>query len=79
VNLEPLLRLTQIIGRKATPTKPALPAIIPVGRTSWWAGVKSGKYPQPVRLGGRMVAWRASDIAAIAGQPDADTTTTGDA
>lgn len=65
MNPEPLLRLTDIIGRKATATQPGIPAIIPVGRTAWWAGVKSGKFPQPIRLGGHMVAWRSSDIAQL--------------
>jgi len=35
--------------------------VIPVSRSTWLAGVKSGTFPQPVRLG-RRVAWRASDI-----------------
>lgn len=63
---DPLLRLSQIIGRKATATKPAIPAIIPIGRTQWWANVKSGRYPQPVRLGRGCVAWRLSDIMTLA-------------
>jgi prophage regulatory protein len=39
--------------------------IIPVSRSSWWAGVRNKSYPQPVRLGKRMTAWRASDIARL--------------
>ncbi len=38
---------------------------IPVSRSSWWAGVKSGKYPQSVKLGERTTAWRAEDIHAL--------------
>ncbi|WP_036247138.1 AlpA family transcriptional regulator [Methylobacter sp. BBA5.1] len=52
------LRLHNIIGNKKTNT----PAIIPVSRTSWLEGVKSGKYPKPVKLGERSVAWRVDDI-----------------
>jgi predicted DNA-binding transcriptional regulator AlpA len=51
-----LLRLPQVLA----PEGP-----IPVGRTRWWAGVRSGEYPAPVRLGAKLVAWRASDIAAL--------------
>lgn len=51
-----LLRLASIIGPHG---------LIPVSRSTWWAGVKSGRYPRPVRLGARAVAWRASDIAAL--------------
>lgn len=39
--------------------------IIPVGRTTWWAGVKSGRFPKPVKLGTRITAWRAEDIRAL--------------
>ena len=57
------LRLAQIIGNtKATP--PIVP-IYPVSRSSWWAGVKSGIYPQPVKLGPRTTAWRVEDIRAL--------------
>jgi len=44
---------------------PAVLNIIPVGRSTWWAGIKSGRYPAPVKLGPRMTAWRAEDIAAL--------------
>lgn len=54
------LRLPNIIGDKKA--KPPIPALIPVSRTSWLAGVKSGKYPKPVKLGVRTTAWRVEDI-----------------
>jgi prophage regulatory protein len=52
------LKLSQIIGNKKNHT----PAILPVGRTTFLNGVKSGKYPKPVKLGERSVAWRVADI-----------------
>jgi predicted DNA-binding transcriptional regulator AlpA len=36
--------------------------VIPVGKTCWWAGVKSGRYPKSVKLSERCTAWRAEDI-----------------
>ena len=58
-----LLRLRQILGdRNANP--PVAP-IIPVSRSAWWAGVKSGTYPKPVKLSPRVTVWRASDVFAI--------------
>jgi prophage regulatory protein len=36
--------------------------VFPVGESSWWRGIADGKYPAPVRIGARSVAWRASDI-----------------
>lgn len=58
-----LLRIKQIIGDpKATPP---IPPIIPVGRSTWWAGVKSGRFPKPVKLGRGITVWRESDIQAL--------------
>ena len=54
------LRLPQIVGDSKA--QPPVPALIPVSRSTWWAGVKSGRYPQPVKLGPRITAWRVEDI-----------------
>lgn len=51
-----LLRLRQIIGPHG---------LIPVSRSTWWAGVKSGRFPKPVKLGPRTTAWRVEDIRAL--------------
>jgi hypothetical protein len=55
------LRLTQIVGDK----KAGIPAIIPVSKSTWWAGVKSGRYPKSVKLSRRCTAWRVDDIRAL--------------
>jgi prophage regulatory protein len=39
--------------------------IIPISKSSWWAGIRSGRYPQPVKLGPKTTAWRAEDIFAL--------------
>jgi prophage regulatory protein len=44
------VRLTQILK------------VIPIGKSSWWAGVKSGRYPKPVKLSANCTAWRVEDI-----------------
>ena len=36
--------------------------LIPVCKSTWWAGVKSGRYPQSVKISTRCTAWRTSDI-----------------
>lgn len=41
---------------------PTILANIPVCKSTWWAGVKSGRYPQPVKLGPRTTAWHVEDI-----------------
>jgi hypothetical protein len=55
------VRLSQILG---DPEK-GIPPIIPVKKSCWWQGVKSGRFPQPVKLGPRVTAWRVEDIRAL--------------
>ncbi len=52
------LRLWQIVGCKRRKVAP----IIPISRTNWFNGCKSGKYPAPIKLGERTTVWRAEDI-----------------
>jgi len=35
---------------------------IPVSRSTWWAGIKDGRFPKPVKLGARITVWRVADI-----------------
>lgn len=53
---EGYVRLKQIIG----PNRP-----IPVSKSTWWAGVASGRFPKSVKLGPRITAWRVEDIRAL--------------
>lgn len=39
--------------------------LIPVCKASFWNGVKSGRYPKPVKIGPRTTAWRVEDIRAL--------------
>tara|TARA_R110002095_G_scaffold32814_3_gene31373 strand:+ start:395 stop:607 length:213 start_codon:yes stop_codon:yes gene_type:complete len=41
---------------------PEVLTFIPIGKSTWWAGVKSGRFPSPVKLGPRVTAWRREDI-----------------
>ncbi len=54
------LRIGQIVGNPKA--KPPISPIIPVGRSTWWAGVKSGIYPQPIKLSPKVTVWRVEDI-----------------
>jgi len=60
-SLDGLLRISQICGDR----KRGIPAIVPVSRSTWWAGVASGRFPQPVRLGSKLTFWKAADIRAL--------------
>ena len=55
------LRLREIIGDRNR----GIPALIPVARSTWWAWVARGTAPQPVKLGPRTTAWKATDIMAF--------------
>lgn len=57
------LRHPQIIGDPNE--RPPIPAIILVGKSSWWQGVKDGRFPKPVKLGPNTTAWRVEDIRAL--------------
>jgi len=62
ISLKGFLRLRHILGDpQAHP--PILP-LIPVSKSTWWAGVKTGRFPKPVKIGGA-TAWKASDIAEL--------------
>ena len=54
------LRLPQIIGNPKA--EPPIPALIPVCKSTWWSGVKSGRFPKPIKLGPRITAWRVEAI-----------------
>jgi prophage regulatory protein len=56
------IRLQQIIGDKNA--TPPIEPIVPVSKSTWWAGVKASRYPQPVRLGERCTAWNVDEILA---------------
>jgi prophage regulatory protein len=57
------LRLPHIIGDPKA--RPPIPPLYPVSKSTWWAGVKSGRFPKPVKLGPRITAWRVEDIRAL--------------
>lgn len=41
---------------------PTILRVYPVSRSTWWDGVREGRYPQPVKLGDRCTAWKTEDI-----------------
>lgn len=60
------LRLRQIIGDPDT--NPPTPALIPIGKSTWWEGVRSGRFPAAVRLGPKTTVWTISSIRAFLDQ-----------
>ena len=41
---------------------PEVLQLYPVSRSTWYQGIKLGKYPPPIKIGPRSSAWRLSDI-----------------
>jgi prophage regulatory protein len=41
---------------------PQVLSVIPLGKTVWWEGVRSGRFPKSVKLSPRCTAWRVEDI-----------------
>ena len=50
------LRLSSIIA----PQGP-----IPVSKSTWWAGTKTGRDPNPIKISARATAWRVEDIRTL--------------
>ena len=44
---------------------PQVLTLVPISKSAWWDGCKTGRFPKPVKLGPRTTAWRAEDIAAL--------------
>ena len=45
-----LMRLEQVLS------------LIPVSKSTWWAGCAEGKFPKPIKLSSRITVWRSTDI-----------------
>ncbi len=41
---------------------PQVLEIIPVSKSTWWSGIRDGRFPKPVKLSVRTSAWLQSDI-----------------
>lgn len=61
---EGYVRIWDILGRKAANGRPAILGMIPVSRATWYAGVKSGCFPKPIKHGG-IAMWRVEEIQAL--------------
>ena len=44
---------------------PQIMELVPISKSAWWEGCRTGRYPKPVKLGPRTTVWRAEDIAAF--------------
>jgi predicted DNA-binding transcriptional regulator AlpA len=49
------VRLCQIVGDPKA--NPPIPALLAVGKSSFWAGIKTGRYPKGIKIGPRTTVW----------------------
>jgi prophage regulatory protein len=58
---ESFLRLSQVLGNPKLGNE----GRVPVSKSHWYAGIKAGVYPPPIKLSPRVAVWRLSDIEAL--------------
>lgn len=56
------LRVAEIANNRRTGAR----GVISVSAATWWAWVKAGKAPQPIRLSAGVTVWRSADVLAFA-------------
>ena len=57
------LRLKQIIGDPKA--EPPIQPILPISKSSWWDGVKSGRFPKAVKIGANTTVWREDEVRSL--------------
>ena len=60
VNPQCLYRVKQIIGDLKN--DPPLAPIVPVSKSTWWRGVREGRFPKPQKLSAKVTVWKGSDL-----------------
>ncbi|MDD2743002.1 MAG: AlpA family phage regulatory protein [Rhodocyclaceae bacterium] len=56
---------TQRLPEEGYVRLPQVLAVYPVSRSTWLAGVRSGRFPRGVHLTPRTTAWKVEDIRAL--------------
>lgn len=56
------LRVSDITRNRRT----GEPGVLPVTASTWWAWVKAGKAPAPIKLSPGCTVWREADVLAFA-------------
>jgi prophage regulatory protein len=59
------MELIQKTSQQLIRLSDVLSIYIPISRSHWYRGIKSGKFPRPIRIGPRSCFYRISDIEAL--------------
>ena len=55
-------RRNKMAGKRGTTPRPAIRGLIPMSASTWWLGLKDGRFPQPDVRGPKVLYWRARTI-----------------
>lgn len=56
-----LYKIEEIVGDK----KKGITGLIPMSKQGWYKGMAAGRYPRPIKISQRGVAWPAEEIEAL--------------
>ena len=44
---------------------PVVLRVMGISKTSWWEGIKKGKFPKPAKFAARTAGWHVDDLRAL--------------
>jgi prophage regulatory protein len=62
---EGFVRVSQLLGKRG------VPAILPISRTELYRQLRSGRFPQPLKIGKRSIAWPAAQVRSMIAELEA--------
>ena len=55
-------RFTVPLDHEGYVSLPQVLHVLGIGKTTFWEGIKTGRFPIPIKLGPRTAVWRVDDI-----------------
>ena len=55
-------RITTPMPQEGFVRLPQVLHVLGIGKTTFWEGIKTGRFPAPVKLGPRTSVWKVEDI-----------------
>ena len=55
-------RITTPLPQEGFARLPQVLHVLGIGKTTFWEGIKTGRFPAPIKLGPRMSVWKVEDI-----------------
>jgi len=58
-------RLTTPLPQEGFVRLPQVLHVLGIGKTTFWEGIKTGRFPAPIKLGPRTAVWKVEDIRSL--------------